>query len=100
MAFQKIAATSELAPGSSKMVTVEGREIALFHVDGKFFAIENSCAHRGGPLAEGAIEGCIVTCPWHGYKFDVASGKSISHPLSSVGCFTVKVEGQDIWVEV
>ena len=62
----KIAQTGDLAPGTGKVVEAEGLRIALFHVEGAFSAIDNTCPHRGGPLGEGELTGEIVTCPWHG----------------------------------
>jgi nitrite reductase/ring-hydroxylating ferredoxin subunit len=52
-------------------------EVAVFNVGGEFYAIDNSCPHRGGPLGEGELEDCIVTCPWHEFRFDVRTGKCI-----------------------
>jgi nitrite reductase (NADH) small subunit len=88
--FVKACAASEIAPGTAKLVSVEGKELAIFNVDGAFHAIDSECPHRGGPLAEGEIEGCIVTCPWHAWQFDVTSGESITDDL--------KVEGGDVMV--
>ena len=64
--FIKIASTTDLAPGEAKCVEVAGKKIALFNLDGTFFAIDDTCTHRGGPLSEGEVSGEEVTCPWHG----------------------------------
>ena len=64
--YVKVAQASELEPNLGKLVEVQGKKIALFNVDGKFHAIDNTCTHRGGPLSEGELEGDEVTCPWHG----------------------------------
>ena len=61
---------NEIEPGQARLVDVKGKEIALFNVDGEFFALDNTCTHRGGPLAEGEVAGHKVTCPWHGATFD------------------------------
>ena len=74
--FVKVAETSEVTPGTARLVNMKGKQIALFNIEGTFFALENACTHEEGPLAEGEIEGHEVTCPWHGAKFDVRAGCS------------------------
>jgi nitrite reductase/ring-hydroxylating ferredoxin subunit len=97
----KIAQTDELSPGSGKVVDADGRSIALFNVEGAFHAIENTCTHRGGPLGEGDLNGEIVTCPWHGATFNVKTGAVTSSPAGTgVRSFVVKVEGNDVLVEL
>ena len=99
--FRKIAAIKDLEPGSAKRVEIEGKEIALFNIDGAFYAIENSCTHRGGPLAEGDLDGDVVTCPWHGAKYDVKSGEVLGPPASQgVMAYKVRVQGEDIEIDV
>ena len=58
-------------PAAPEGVCRRGRVIALFNVDGTFYALDGVCPHQGGPLGQGTLEGCIVTCPWHGWQFDV-----------------------------
>lgn len=99
MAFVEVAGAGDLKPGQGKVVSANGIEIALFNVDGTFYAIENTCPHRGGPLGEGMIDGNNVICPWHGWQFDVTTGKSPFMPVG-VKTFEVKVEGEDIFVNV
>ena len=97
--FSKACAVSDVAPGAAKLVAVDGKEIALFNVDGTFYALDNECPHRGGPLGEGDLEGCIVTCPWHAWQYDVRTGESITDDLK-VARYDVKVEGGDVLVAV
>ena len=97
--FSRACAVSDVAPGTAKLVAVDGKEIALFNVDGTFYALDNECPHRGGPLGEGDLEGCIVTCPWHAWQYDVRSGESITDDLK-VARYDVKVEGSDVLVAV
>jgi nitrite reductase (NADH) small subunit len=97
--FSKACAVSEVAPGTAKLMAVDGKEIALFNVDGTFYALDNECPHRGGPLGEGDLEGCIVTCPWHAWQYDVRTGESITDDLK-VARYDVKVEGGDVLVAV
>ena len=98
--FVKMATLSELPPGSAKEVEHEGRIYALFNVDGTLSAIDGICPHQGGPLAEGALEGCMVTCPWHGWQFDVQSGKTPLGAKIKQTVYEVKVEGLDVLVAV
>ena len=97
--FSKACAVSDVVPGTAKLVAVDGKEIALFNVDGTFYALDNECPHRGGPLGEGDLEGCIVTCPWHAWQYDVRTGESITDDLK-VAHYDVKVEGGDVLVAV
>ena len=100
MNFIKVANTNDLRPGEGKIVEVDGNEVALFNVNGEFFAINNTCPHRGGPLGEGMLEGNVVTCPHHGWQFDVKSGQNANMPGPNVSCYKVKVEGNDVFVSV
>lgn len=97
--FVKACATSDVAPGTGKQVSVEGKEIAVFNIDGTFRAIDNECPHRGGPLAEGDVEGCLVTCPWHAWQFDVSTGESVTDDMR-VATYEVKVEGDAVLVGI
>jgi len=97
----KIAQTSELSPGTGKVVQADGHSIALFNVEGTFYAIDNTCAHRGGPLGEGALSGDTVECPLHGAHFNVKTGTVTNPPArAGVRSFPVKIEGNDVHVEV
>ena len=95
-----VARTSEIAPGKAKVVEVDGRQVAVFNIDGSFHAIPNICPHRGGPLAEGHVEGKIVVCPWHAWEFDVTNGSCLTVPQSRLKCYAVKVSGDDISIEI
>ncbi|TCH98332.1 Rieske (2Fe-2S) protein [Roseococcus sp. SYP-B2431] len=98
MARHVVATTGEIAPGSSKLVTVRGRSVALFNRDGEYFAISNTCPHAGGSLCHGALvslvqssrpgqyelsrRGEMLQCPWHGWEFDIRTGQSWCDPES------------------
>ena len=99
--FVKVAKSGDISPGQSKLVEVSGKKIALFNVEGSFYAIDDTCTHRGGPLSEGVLEGKQVTCPWHGAIYDVTTGEVLSPPApQGVARSNVRVEGSDIEVEV
>ena len=97
--FQKACKMTEVSPGEMKMVTVNGTDVAVCNVEGKIYCIENNCAHQGGPLSEGVLDGKIVTCPWHNWKFDVTTGESPYNPSANVNTFQAMVEGEDILVK-
>ena len=90
----------EVAPGGFRCVEVEGRRILLYNVAGALFATSATCAHLGGPLDEGLFEEGVVTCPWHGWQFDVQTGESIYDPGRGVATYPVSVVGDDVLVEV
>jgi nitrite reductase/ring-hydroxylating ferredoxin subunit len=94
----KIAETSDLQPGEGKIIRVNGRELALFNVDGTFHCIDNVCPHQGGPLGDGHLEGTTVSCPLHGWKFDVTTGKCSLIPSAEVDSFECTVDGNDVQV--
>src|SRR6266567_542944 len=98
--FVKAAEKSELSEGSGKVVNVEGRSIALFRVKDQYFAMANVCRHRGGPLGEGSVSGSVVTCPWHGWKFDVRTGSFSVIPTLKVATYKVKEQDGTVLVEV
>lgn len=90
----------DVEPGSGKVVEVEGRALAVFNVDGTFCVLDNTCLHRGGPLGEGELEDDVVTCPWHGWQYDVRSGRNVMNPSVGVRCYAVRVENGEVHVEV
>jgi len=98
--FVRVAAVSDLGAGKCMTVLAEGKEVALFNVNGSFYALESSCTHRGGPLGQGELEGCIVSCPWHGWTFDVTSGASMINAEFSVQKYEVQIQGEDVLVKV
>ncbi len=96
--FVRVAATAEVTPEHGLVAEVHGKTVALFNVDGKIHAIDNTCCHRGGPLGEGEVEGEVVTCPWHGWRFNVTTGACVNNPSSKVPTYQVKVDGDDVKV--
>ena len=96
----KVAKTADIPAGSGQVVEVGGKTLAIFNCGGTFYATENSCKHRGGPLGEGALSGTTVTCPWHGWSYDVTSGACDMDPSVTIQRFDVKVEGNDILVSL
>jgi len=99
MAFVRAVKAAEVPPGTIRELQLDGKTIALANVEGKYYAIDNTCIHRGGPLGQGILEGKTVTCPWHGWEYDVTTGKVGASPSVGVACYTVEVRGEDIFVD-
>ena|SRR5580765_3420411 len=97
----KVAETKDLPPGTARAFQVEGQSIAIFNVDGAFYAIDDTCPHSGGPLSQGQVEGSKVSCPWHGADFDLPTGKVLCGPaFEDIHSYKVVVEGNDIKVDI
>jgi len=99
--FVNVAQRSEIPPGGKKLVEVDGRALAVFNVDGTFYAIDDVCTHDGGPLVEGDLEGTAIRCPRHGAQFDVRTGAALSFPaIEPVPTHRTEVRGDDVYVAV
>ena len=96
----KVAEAAEVLEGQGRVVDVAGRTLALFNVGGTFYAIDNACPHRGGPLGEGDVEGAIVICPWHAWRWDVTTGRNANNPAVRVACYPVTEEGGSLFVSL
>ncbi len=96
--FIRVAKTNEVPPGAAREFHADGKVVAVFNVGGKLYAIDNTCLHRGGPLGQGVLEGEVVTCPWHGWQYNVTSGEAVFNEAIKVQRYEVKVEGEDIFV--
>ena len=96
----RVAGTDDVPAGSGIEVAVDGRVIALFNVDGKYYALDGMCPHSGGPLGQGQLNGCIVTCPWHGWQFDVTTGVHSLTDNIVHQSFEVRVAGDDIFIRL
>ena len=86
--------------GSSTELVVEGRIIAVFNVDGILYAMDGVCPHQGGPVGKGQLDGCIVTCPWHGWQFDVRDGQSQLSPGVRHPTYDTKVDAERVFVDI
>jgi len=96
----KVAKASEIPSGTGKVIEAGGKTLAVFNCGGTFYAIENTCKHRGGPLGDGTLSGTTVTCPWHGWEYDVTTGTCALDTSIQVGTFSVHLEGDDIVVSL
>jgi nitrite reductase/ring-hydroxylating ferredoxin subunit len=98
--FITVARVGELPPRQGRQITVDGRWIAIFNVDGSYHAVDATCLHRGGPLAEGHLRGCVVTCPWHGWQFDVSTGALVQDPTVGVTRHETRIVGDAVQVRL
>ncbi|HTM54675.1 MAG TPA: Rieske 2Fe-2S domain-containing protein [Pirellulales bacterium] len=94
--WMRVAELRDCPPGSSQERVAGDRIVAIFNVDGQIHAIDGVCAHQGGPLGEGELVGCTVTCPWHGWQFDVVTGQNRLNPRIVQEPFETRVE--DGWI--
>lgn len=113
MGDHDVGTAGSVAPGEALVVELEGREVAVFNLDGEYHALLNWCAHQGGPACEGPVggtyearfdpatltverewvrDGRVVTCPWHGWEYDIASGDCLSDPSVHLPTYPVRVE--------
>ena len=95
-----VGTVGDLADGDCLTAEVAGTPIAVWHVGGQYFALEDRCPHAGAPLSDGIVDGTTVTCPWHDWCFDLATGGKLNTPKVRAKAFAVTVEGGRIVVEV
>ena len=96
----RVAGTGDVPPGEGRVVEVGERTVALFNVDGTYYAIDNACPHRGGPLGEGDLDGPVVSCPWHAWRWDLRTGANVNNPAVKLACYAVTEEAGGVFVEV
>ena len=97
--FRRVCAASELAEGQTRVLQIDGKLIAVFRHGGQFFAIDDVCPHMGASLSDGEVEQGIVTCPWHGWRFRLADGAWADSPRVKTGCYSVRVQGDDLQIQ-
>ena len=96
-----VAKLEQIPNGKAISVQAANRRVAVFNIDGKLHAIEDTCTHAGAPLSEGRLQGTTVTCPWHGATFDVTTGAVLGSPaFENVASYKVSVEGENVLIEM
>ena len=98
--FVIVGRVNEFLSPQGKMVTVDGRHVALFRLGDEFFALDNMCLHRGGPLCDGMIENGVVTCPWHFWSYEIRTGTMVQDPRVGVSKHDVRITGDEIAVRL
>ncbi len=96
----RVAGAGDIGPGEKRVVDAAGRAVALFNVEGRYYAIDNACPHRGGPLADGDLEGAVIACPWHAWRWDVRTGANTNNPAVTLACYAVTEEAGSLFIEV
>jgi nitrite reductase/ring-hydroxylating ferredoxin subunit len=91
---------ADFQAGEGRVVEADGKDLALFNVDGAYYALDNACSHRGGPLGEGDLEGTTVVCPWHAWRWDVTTGANVNNPAIKMSCYPVSVDDGQVFVEL
>jgi nitrite reductase/ring-hydroxylating ferredoxin subunit len=100
MPFVRAAKIAEVPAGAIHEFQVAGKAVAVANVAGKFYAISDVCVHRGGPLGQGELHDTVVTCPWHGWQYDVTTGKVTQNPTMGVACYATEVRGDEVFVDI
>jgi len=100
MAYIKAATLDRIKPGKALEVEVDGELIGLFNVNGTIHAASSVCPHAGGPLCDGNLQENTITCPLHGWQFEVDTGRCLRIPAMKLKTYEVKIEGNDILISV
>lgn len=96
--FVKVGQTADIPSGQSKIFEVKGNPVAVINLNGNFYAFQNVCPHRGGPVGEGEIVGTEITCPWHGWTFDITTCLNTSNPAAKLKKYDLKIENGEIHI--
>ena len=96
----ELAKTEDCPPGEAVELVAGDRIVALYNVDGQFYALDGVCPHQGGPLGKGTLTGCIVICPWHGWQYNVQDGQHQTNKAIRHLSFPIKVEQEVIYVQL
>lgn len=100
MSEYRLVRIEELREGEGVAVDLGERRFAVFRSDGAFYALDETCPHRGGPLHAGRVDNGVVLCPWHQWQFELSTGASPLNPLSKVRCYRTRVDAGWVWVEL
>jgi nitrite reductase (NADH) small subunit len=99
--FVKLTTTSELPPeGEAKEFELEGKTYCIAHTHEGCAAVDNVCAHHGGPLGQGVVDGNKIVCPWHGWSFDVNTGALVHNPSVRIPTYPLKIDGEDVLIGI
>jgi nitrite reductase (NADH) small subunit/3-phenylpropionate/trans-cinnamate dioxygenase ferredoxin subunit len=98
--YQTVARISDIPEGEARAFEVNKKLVAIFNQGGQFHAIDDVCPHMGGSLSQGYVENGIVTCPWHAWRFRITDGVWADSPRIKIGCYPVRVVGDEIQVQV
>jgi len=93
---------SDILPGKMIKVSIDGKDVLVANIDGKYYATDDTCTHSGSSLSEGKLDGCTITCGWHGAQFDCKTGKLVKFPakITDLTSYNVEVESDNVFVEM
>jgi 3-phenylpropionate/trans-cinnamate dioxygenase ferredoxin component len=101
MALVKIARKEDIADNSGKEININGTRIALFHVNGRFYAMEAQCRHQDGSLAPGVLDGEVVECPLHAWHYNIRTGELLDYIAGvKLSTYRLEMKGNDIYLEI
>lgn len=100
MAWHRLCDLSDLGAGAGREFVVEGRVVAVFNDGQQLFAVDGMCAHQGGPIAQGSLNGKCVTCPWHGWQYDISDGRNLLTGKHMLDCFPIEIRDEQVWLEL
>ncbi len=100
MAWYEVDKITDWEMGKARELLIAGQVMAIFRTQDGFIAVDGMCAHQGGPIAQGDLDGNCVTCPWHGWQYDIRDGKNLLTGKQMLACFATEVRGETLWVEV
>ncbi len=100
MAWHETVNISGWELGAGREMLVAGQVLAVFRTHSGFMAIDGMCAHQGGPLAQGQLDENCLTCPWHGWQYDIRDGKNLLTGKHMLACFATEVRDDVLWIDV
>ena len=98
--FVTVGRISDFESGRGKMVVVNGRHVALFRLGDEFYALDNLCLHKAGPICDGDIADDVVTCPWHGWSYEIKTGTLVQDPRVGVSRHEVSIDGDAVSIRL
>ncbi len=100
LSFVKAADFSEIKKKGRKLIKINNKSIVLFYLEGKVYAIDSVCAHKGGPLEEGELIDEEIICPWHAFMYNIKTGACLNSPGYSVKPYKIQIKNDDVMIEV
>lgn len=100
MAWKLACKFDELEEGQGKEFAIQGNVVALFRQGDDVQAVDGMCAHQGGPIAQGQLDGNCVTCPWHGWQYDISTGCNLLTGRKMLETFAVEIRDGEVWIEL
>jgi nitrite reductase (NADH) small subunit len=94
--FVPVGRIADFTAGQGRMVDVSGRHVAVFRLGDQLYALDNMCLHRGGPLCDGDIDNGVVTCPWHGWSYEIKTGTMVQDPRVGVSRHEIRLDGDNV----